>query len=107
MPAPLDPLQAAADDAIRSWPDVHAKQVFGHRGYVRNGHMFAFVAERGMAFKATSAEEAEALYAAGTAEPFVYGGSMEMRGWPVVPVRTETDLSEALTAIRGAYENVG
>ena len=107
MPAPLDPLQAAADEAIRSWPDVRAKQVFGHRGYVRSGKMFAFIADDGLSFKAATSQEAEALYAAGSAKPFVYGGSMEMRGWPVVSVRTEPELADALTAARGAYENVG
>lgn len=106
MPAPLEPLQAAADEVVRTWPDVHAKQVFGHRGFVRGGKMFAFFADGGLSFKAARTEDAEALYAAGSATPFVYSGSMEMRGWPVIAVRTESELADALTAARSAYENV-
>ena len=107
MSAPLDPLQSAADAAISSWPDVRAKQVFGHRGYVRGGKMFAFVADDGLSLKAASAAVAEALYTDGSAHPFVYNGSMEMRKWPVLPLATDEDLAEALSAIRDAYENLG
>ena len=106
MTAPPDPIQAAADEAISSWPGVHLRQVFGHRGYVRGRKMFAFIASDGLAFK-TAAEIAESLYASGAATPFVYGSSMEMRGWPVLPLRDDTSLTRALSASREAYEAVG
>jgi hypothetical protein len=105
MTRPFDAMQAAADEAIRSWPGVRAKQVFGHRGYVREGHMFAFIAESGLAFKAASVGEAELLYQSGQATPFVYSGSMLMRGWPVVPLGSEGDLAAGLSAAREAYES--
>ena len=107
MPAPLTPLQSAADEAIRSWPDARAKGVFGHRGFVRNGKMFAFFAHEGVAFKAAAEVDAEVLYDSGLAMPFVYNGTMEMRGWPVIPLTTDDHLSPALTAVRAAYEHVG
>jgi TfoX/Sxy family transcriptional regulator of competence genes len=107
VPQPLSALQQTADEVIRTWPDVRAKQVFGHRGFVRNGKMFAFFADSGLTFRATHPEDAETLYDAGLATPFVYNGSMEMRGWPVVSLRTESDLSDGLTAVRVAHENVG
>jgi hypothetical protein len=105
--APLGPLQSAADEAISSWPGVRAKQVFGHRGYVHNGKMFAFLAESGLSFKTRSGAEAEALYASGAAAPFVYGDAMEMRGWPVLPLASDEDLASALTAAQGAYDIFG
>jgi hypothetical protein len=107
MPAPLNSTELIADEAIRCWPDVRAKNVFGHHGYVRGGKMFAFIAESGLAHRATSIEVAEALYEAGTAEPFVYHGSMEMRGWPVMPITGDGRLAAALSAARNAYENLG
>ena len=90
---------------LRCWPDVRAKNVFGHRGFVHGGKMFAFLASKGVAFRAASTQEAEALYASGAAMPFVYNESMEMRGWPVLPLSTDEELTSALTAARGAYEN--
>ena len=102
--AGLDPLLSAADEAICSWPDVRAKQVFGHRGYVRGGKMFAFIAEDGLAFKAPTVDAAEKLYRSGDAVPFLYNGSMEMRGWPIVAVRTDDELAAALTTVRETYE---
>jgi TfoX/Sxy family transcriptional regulator of competence genes len=107
MPAASDPLQAAADEAIKCWPDVRAKNVFGHRGFVRGSKMFAFFAHDGLSFRAASAQEAEALYASGTAKPFLYNNAMEMRGWPVLPISSDEELTSALTAARGAYESVG
>jgi hypothetical protein len=103
MSSPLDPLQQSVDEIVSAWPDVRAKQVFGHRGYVRCGHMFGFLAAGGVAFK-TARADAEELYASGVAIPFVYGGSSEMRGWPVVPLGSEADLSDALTRLQAAYE---
>jgi len=106
MPAPLSPLESTADEAIRCWPGVRAKNVFGHRGFVRDGRMFAFFAEDGLAFKAQR-RTAEALYAAGLATPFAYGGGMQMRGWPIVPLANAEQLADALTAAHDAYEGVG
>jgi hypothetical protein len=103
MTRPLDSMQSAADEAITSWPGVKGKQVFGHRGYVRDGHMFAFIAESGLAFKAVTLGDAELLYESGQAVPFVYRGSMEMRGWPVVPLGHDSDLAAALSAAHESY----
>jgi len=104
MPASLDPLQRSVDEIVSAWPEVRAKQVFGHRGYVRAGHMFAFLADSGVAFKAVPAH-AEKLYASGVAHPFVYGGAgAEMRGWPVVPLASDDDVTNALTRVQTAWE---
>lgn len=105
MAQQLDAMQAATNEVIASWPNVKAKQVFGHRGYVRSGHLFAFLAESGLAVKATSDGDAEALYQSGQAEPFVYNGTMEMRRWPVVAIGNDTDLASALSLARAAYES--
>jgi TfoX/Sxy family transcriptional regulator of competence genes len=104
MSAPLTPLQSAADATIRSWPDVRAKQVFGHRGFVHNGKMFAFFAEDGLAFKAETLAAAEELYTSGAAAPFIYNTDMEMRAWPVLPLPDDAHLSAALGAAWEAYE---
>jgi hypothetical protein len=103
-PQVLDPLQQAADEVVSTWPGVKGKNVFGHRGYVRDGHMFAFMAEAGLSFKAASSDSAEAMYAAGSAVPFMYNGTMEMRGWPVLPLVTDSDPAAALDALNQAYE---
>ena len=104
MSTPVNPLRSAADEAILSWPNVRAKQVFGHRGYVHSGKMFAFFADGGAAFKAADAAAAEGLYAEGSAKPFLYHGSKEMHAWPVLPLTNDPQLAEALSAIRSAYE---
>lgn len=105
MPAQLDALQSAADEVIRNWPDVRAKNVFGHRGYVYDGKMFAFLAEGGLSFRAATTADAEALYESGAATPFRYNGAMEMLDWPVLPLSNDEQLTAALSAARGAYEN--
>ena len=107
MTASLGPLESAADEAIRTWPEVRVRSVFGHRGYLRGSKMFAFVAEGGLSFKAASTADAEELYEAGEATPFVYNGSMEMRAWPVVPLAIDEQLADALSAARDAYERLG
>jgi TfoX/Sxy family transcriptional regulator of competence genes len=106
MPSPPNPLQSAADETVSSWPDVRAKQVFGHRGFVHNGKMFAFLAENGLALKAENAAAAEQLYESGTAVPFVYREGMEMRGWPILPLADDEHLSAALEAAWEAYERI-
>ena len=100
----LDPRQVAIDDVVSTWPEVKAKQVFGHRGYVRGGKMFAFLADEGVSVRTFSAEEAEALYARKGVAPFVYRPGMEMAAWPVLPLRSDADLDDALSAVRRAYE---
>ena len=104
MAQTLDAMQMAADEVIACWPNVKPKQVFGHRGYVRSGHMFAFMADAGLAIKAASASDAETLYEARRAEPFVYNDTMEMRRWPVMPLGNDTELTDALSGAREAYE---
>ncbi len=100
-----DPLQRAVDDVVREWPDVKAKSVFGHRGYVRGRKMFAFLANGGIALKIGGEDELTALYLREGVEPFAYNG-MPMRQWPVLPLGDEDGLSEALTLARRAYEAV-
>jgi hypothetical protein len=106
-PQILDPLQQAADEVVSTWPGVKAKNVFGHRGYVRDGHMFGFMADTGVSTKAATNEAAEALYASGAAAPFMYNGSMEMRGWPVRPLISDADLDGAIEALHEAYQAAG
>jgi hypothetical protein len=106
-PQILDPLQQDADEIVSAWPGVKAKNVFGHRGYVRDGHMFGFMADTGVSFKAGSKDAAEALYARGRAAPFMYNGTMEMRAWPVLPLTDDADLAAALDALQEAYEAAG
>jgi len=103
-PQILDSLQQAADDVVSTWPGVKAKNVFGLRGYVRDGHMFGFMAYSGVSAKAATKEAAEALYANGAATPFMYNGSMEMRGWPVRPLSSDADLDAVLEALHEAYQ---
>jgi len=103
---PLSPLLAAVDEVVTSWPAVHGKNVFGHRGWVRAGTMLGFVADDGVAIKALSRQHADALYARPGARPFVYNGSMEMRGWPVLPVAGDSDVSDALSELQRVYEAV-
>ncbi len=103
----LDARQRAIDEIVAEWPEVKAKQVFGHRGYVRTGKMFAFLADQGVSVKASTAEEADALYAREGVAPFVYNAGMEMKAWPVLPLRTDAELDEALSVVRQAYEAVG
>lgn len=98
-------MQAAVDEIVRSWPDVRAKNVFGHRGYVRTGKLIGFLARPGVAVRAFSDEVAATLYARDGVSAFAYGGG-EMKGWPVLPLRTETELETALSALQDAYDAV-
>lgn len=95
--------QATVDAVVTEWPDVRAKPVFGHRGYVRNGKMFGFLAMGGAAAKVLAGPETDALYRRDGVQAFAYSG-MEMRGWAVLPLRSDDELSLALDALRSAYE---
>ena len=103
---PVDPMSAAADEVAVSWPGVKPKNVFGHRGYVRGGKMFGFLAPGGLAIKALTPEQSSALLARDGAGFFAYR-DMPMKGWIVVPVRTDDELQAALTELYRSYEGVG
>jgi hypothetical protein len=98
-----EPLLAAFDEVVTSWPEVHGKGVFGHRGYVRGGKMFAFLADGGVSVKTPGEADQEVLYARATVHPFAHSG-MPMRVWPVLPVRTQAELDEVLDLARRRYE---
>ncbi len=106
-PQELNVNQRAVDEVVSAWPDVRAKQVFGHRGYVRSGKMFGFHASEGVAVRTFSESEADALYARAGVVPFIYNGSMEMRAWPVLPLADDTQVASALTALQEAYARAG
>jgi hypothetical protein len=105
-PGGAAPPQRELDDVIVRWPDVRAKQVFGHRGYVRAGKMFAFLTDEGVGVKAADDDEAGRLFAKAGVSAFTYRG-MEMKQWPVLPLRSSSDVDEALEAVQSAYESVG
>ena len=100
----VTPRQSAVDEVVTSWPGVHARPVFGQRAYVRGRKMFAFLADAGVSVKAGSPQEAEKLCERDGVAPFVYGEGMEMKGWPVLPLRSDEELDEALSVVRRAYE---
>jgi hypothetical protein len=101
----LSPLQRDVDEVVTTWPEVKARNVFGHRGYVREGRMFGFLALDGAAMKASDDGHAEALYARDGVVAFTYNG-MPMRGWPVLPLRDGADLDAAIEEMHRAYEAV-
>ena len=103
---PVDPMSAAADEVAVSWPGVKAKNVFGHRGYVRARKMFGFLAHGGLAVKALTPEQSAALLARDGAEHFVYN-DMPMKAWIVIPIRSDDELQSALTELYRSYEGVG
>jgi TfoX/Sxy family transcriptional regulator of competence genes len=100
----LTPLQSAFHDVVTVWPEVAARPVFGHRGYVRAGKMFAFVVGDGMAVKASGAF-ADELYARPGVVAFAYN-DMPMRQWPVLELRGDADLDDVLDQARRSYESV-
>ncbi len=103
----LDELKSNVEEIVLSWPGVKRKEVFGHPGFVRGNGMFAFFPDKGeAAFKAATSQEAETLYASNRAKPFVYNVRMQMRAWPVLPLRTDADLQEVLTRMRSAYDSI-
>jgi hypothetical protein len=101
--APLSPLSQAFDEVVTSWPDVKARPVFGHRGYVRAGKMFAFLAGDGVAVKAAG-DFAGELYARPGVEAFAYNG-MPMKQWPILPLQADDALDDAIANARRAYES--
>lgn len=99
----LSERQNSVDSTLVEWPQVRVKPAFGHRGYVRNGKMFAFMAEDGVGVKAWAGDEADALYERDGVRSFEVNG-MTMRAWPILPLRSDEDVSQALTALQHAYE---
>jgi hypothetical protein len=107
MSDPLsDVLAAAFDEAVMSWPEVRAKGVFGYRGYVRGKAMFAFLTPGGAAVKVLADDERVRLLGFEGAALFAYNG-MPMKGWAVLPLRSDVDLDAVLQEARLAYEAVG
>ena len=102
----MTPEQLAVDDAVASWPGVRRKRVFGARGFVRGRVMFAFLTGDRVAVKAPTPDDVAALYSRPEVTPFAYN-EMVMRAWPLLPLRSDDDLEEALTAARRAYEAAG
>jgi hypothetical protein len=101
-----DPLLAAFDEVVTAWPEVHAKAVFGHRGYVRGSKMFAFLLEGAVSVKMSDDAALEELYAREGVEPFSHA-EMPMRAWPVLPLREDPDLDEVVEQARRSYEAAG
>lgn len=100
---PHTPTQTRLDEVVTTWPDVRGKNAFGHRGYVHNGKMFGFLADEGVAIKVWAGDDAAAVYAQDGVHAFAHSG-MEMRAWPVLPLRSEAELETALSALQNAYE---
>jgi hypothetical protein len=98
----IDARQATIDEVVTSWPEVKGKNVFGHRGYVRGGRMFGFLHPSGVAVKAW-ADEADELYRLEGVTAFSYNG-MEMRAWPILPLRTDGDIDSVIEHLHHAYE---
>jgi hypothetical protein len=103
--APLTPLLAALDEVVTAWPEVKGRPVFGHRGYVRAGKMFAFIVGQGLAVKA-SGEFADELYARPGVVGFSYN-DMPMKGWPILPLAADDAFDDVIENARRAYDSVG
>jgi hypothetical protein len=101
-----DPRQLVVDEVVTAWPDVKAKQVFGHRGWVRGGKMFGFLAGRGAAVRITPAMDDLVIMARDGVERFAYHGR-PMKGWAVLPLGSDDELDAAVDLVRQAYETVG
>jgi TfoX/Sxy family transcriptional regulator of competence genes len=101
--APMTPLSAAVDEIVTAWPEVKARPVFGFRGYVRAGKMFAFLTGDGVAVKAAGAF-ADELYARPGVVAFAYNG-MPMKQWPILPLPDDDALDDVVTNARRAYES--
>ena len=95
---------SAVDEVLTEWPEVKAKQVFGHRGYVRAGKMFAFLARDGVAVKAAG-QFADELYGRPGVVAFACN-VMPMKQWPILPLTGRADLDDVIENARRAYESV-
>jgi hypothetical protein len=102
---PMSALTTAVDEVVTAWPEVKARPVFGYRGYVRAGRMFAFLAGGGVAVKAAGAFGDE-LYARPGVVSFAYNG-MPMKGWAIVPLLDESALDGVIDDARRSYDSVG
>ena len=105
MNSELDADRAALDEVVTAWPEVRAKQVFGHRGYVRSGYMFGFIADRGVAVRVIGDLDADELLARDGAELFAFHGK-PMKGWIVLPVDAKHGIDPVVGALREAWEGV-
>jgi hypothetical protein len=101
-----DPRQLVIDEVVTAWPDVRAKQVFGHRGWVRGGKMFGFLAGTGAAVRITAAMDGMAIMSREGVTAFAYNG-MPTKGWAVLPLDSDTELDAAVELERQAYDSVG
>lgn len=101
---PLEGRYVTVDEVVTMWPDMKGKNVFGHRGWVRAGRMIGFVADSGVAVKALSDAHSAELYARTRVKPFFYNGTMEMRGWPVLPLAGDADMNEVLSELKRVYD---
>jgi hypothetical protein len=101
---PLPPFLATVDEVVTTWPGVRSKMVFGHRGWIRAGKMLGFVADEGVAIKALTGAHSAELYARPEVGPFIYNGSMEMTGWPVLPVTEPGDVDAVLSELQRVYD---
>jgi len=99
----LTELQQLVDSTVLEWPEVRAKAAFGHRGYVRNGKMFGFLADGGLAVKLFAGDESTQIYARDDVHAFAHSG-MEMRAWPILPLKDPADVSLALEALQHACD---
>ena len=100
-----DSRRSALDETVTSWPDVRAKPVFGHRAWVRNGSMFGFLADSGVAVKLIAPIDPADVLARDGVELFAYGGK-RMAGWAVLPLRDDAELDEAVQLVHTAFEAV-
>jgi hypothetical protein len=100
-----DPRRSAVDETVTCWPEVKAKPVFGHRGYVRGHAMFGFLADDGVAVKLVADMNAEEILAGDGVALFAYNG-MPMNGWAVLPVRDDTEMDSTIELLHVAYEAV-
>jgi hypothetical protein len=102
---PTTPAIELVDSAVREWPDVKARKVFGHPGYLRGRKMFGWQEGEAFAVGKFGGEEANELEAIGIAQSEHDGAPM--RGWYRIPVADDASASFALDWMRRAYEALG
>jgi hypothetical protein len=101
-----DPLQLSLDAVVAEWPGVNAKQVFGHRAYVRAGTMFGYLADAGASVKLTAEMDAVGVMARDGVKAVQHAGEKPTKGWATLPLRDEADLDAAVDLMHQAYETV-